>query len=145
LHQRESGWVDSVALGPRKTSTTETWLIGNPHISPQRRVQSTEWSGRSLFPVNSIRVSIREVLDGLATVLGYEACHECSRRNDKYDDPDQEYQRCDGDYLKTITAIITGGETTPGRRITIGHMKAVFVKENMAGHRPEHKGAKDLE
>ena len=96
------------------------------------------------LPVNSIRVSIREVLDGLATVSGWEAHYECDR-NTQYDDPDQEYQRCDENYLKTITAKITGRETTSGRRITIGHMKAVFVKENMAGHRMHgHKGAKDL-
>jgi hypothetical protein len=88
------------------------------------------------LPVNSIRVSIREILDDLPEARGCDAHCECCRTVfDQYEDPDREYEKVDDNYLKSITAKITGRETTSGRRVKIGHLKAVFVKENMADHR----------
>jgi hypothetical protein len=94
------------------------------------------------LPVNSIRVSLHEVLDGLSKTTDCEPRYECSRRWDKKSDQlAHEYDRCDEDYLKSLTAKITGRETTSGKRITIGNMKAVYVKVNLCVHRScEHGG-----
>ena len=100
------------------------------------------------LPVNYIRVSLREILDGLSeTAAECEPRYECSRKRDEeYDEPVQGYDRCDEEYLKSLNAEITGRETASGKRITIGHMKAVFVKVNMACHvmSSSHKIAPDL-
>jgi len=53
---------------------------------------------------------------------------------------------CDGKYLRTITAKITGVESASRKPVAIGYIKAVFFKENMARHTEEkHEGADSLE
>lgn len=92
------------------------------------------------LPVNSVQISILETLDSLAKA----GCAEYSCIN-----PDNRLsraERCDGRYLRAITAKFTGRETSSEKPIAIGYIKAVFVKEKLARHsKKEHKGSASLE
>jgi hypothetical protein len=106
--------------------------------------------GRLPIYVDSIDVELCEDLYGLARFPGFEGFYDCcsdvdghlKRHNRRFDIGDD-------DYLKTITAKITGRDdngSVDGNPLALGHIKAVFVKDNMARHREErHKGAESLE
>jgi hypothetical protein len=69
-------------------------------------------------------------LRSLAHCRGYEARYDCL-----YNHRGSSPEHCNTEYLRGITAKIIGRDTASSKWIAIGHMKAVFVRENMAAHK----------
>jgi hypothetical protein len=82
------------------------------------------------LPVDSnIELEILEDLEKMEDELFDEDMEEIGGHRDH--EPDD----CDIVYLRGITANIMGRDTASSRWIAIGHMKAVYVRENFAVHK----------
>ena len=94
-------------------------------MSPAYEVKRTE-----PLAVHDIKVAFAGTLDGPSALTNIEG-DDSWDDNDQCDDTDRECQRGDEGYVKSIYGTITS-ETAPGKRETIGHMKADLLQVHRA-------------
>jgi hypothetical protein len=118
--------LDTVSIKGAQSAFRKT-RISNMFDSQLSRYMSMAYQVRQLEPLAVEDVKVVYWLRGLFADAKQDDDCDVDEENDDMD-PEKRY-------VKSMHATITGRETASGKRIAIGHMKAVFVKVNMARHR----------